>query len=106
MQNNKLTKIDGDLFKNNPNLEKIRLFFNHLQEFSFSAEMPVMTKLREIDLLNNWLTDLDVVTLLEKCPNLKIFDLSENKFSCERQQQIIAALNVTNVYFGLDDCVM
>lgn len=105
LQNNKLTEIDGNLFKHNPNLGRIYLNNNKLQEFSFSTEMPVMTKMEKIDLSNNELSDVDIETLLEKCPNLKEIKLDGNNFSCDRQLQIIDALKAKNVVYDITQCI-
>lgn len=102
---NKLSKIDENLFKNNLNLERISLSYNQLQEFSFSTEMPVMTKLTLIYLKENELTDVGVETLLEKCPYLHRIDLDDNKIACERQQQIIDALKARNTEHVFGKCV-
>lgn len=102
---NKLTQIDGWMFKNNPNLQEISINDNKLQNFWFSTEMPVMTKLQLIDLSYNQLLDLDVETLLEKCPNLKSLHLKSNQISCDRAQEITQALQMKKIEeFSVDKC--
>lgn len=96
LQYNELTNIDGNLFKNNPNLVRIALHHNKLQKFSFSAEMPVMTKLQLIHLDGNELSDIDIETLLEKSPNLTYLNLDSSKFPCDRHEQIIKRASEKN----------
>lgn len=102
LQENNLTKINESLFKNNPNLWEISLASNQLQEFSFLTEMPGM---RVINLGNNELSDVDVENLLEKCPNLEQIYLYGNKFSCDRQHQIITALDAKNIHSSFGACI-
>lgn len=105
LYHNKLTKIDGDLFKHNPKLLAIYLDHNKLQEFSFSCDMPILSKLQSIDLDGNELVDVGIEMLLEKCPNLNKIDLDENQFPCGRQRKIVEALMATSVLHFIGDCV-
>lgn len=97
LSQNEITTIDANLFKNNQNLNHIGLDTNKLEKFSFSTEMPIMKKLTTIYLSHNKLFEVDIETLLEKCPNLLHFWFDGNQFTCDRQKTIIGALDAKNI---------
>lgn len=101
LDDNKLTEIDESIFKNNPNLRIIYLNNNKLRIFSFLSEMPA---LRWIYLDNNDLYEVDIETLLEKCPVLEEIGLDRNKFPCDRQLNITEALKANNIKYKIGNC--
>lgn len=105
LESNKLTNIDGNLFRNNPNLEELYLNFNQLQMFSFSAETPVMKILKNVYLRSNELSEIDVMMLLKKGPHLKCIYLEGNKFACNRQNEIREILTSKEINNDLKKCV-
>lgn len=102
---NKLTQISGNLFRNNPNLEGLLFDHNQLNQFAFFIEIPISTKLKVINLSNNELEDVDIETMLEKCPNLEMIYFSGNKLSCGRILDIQGILKTKKgVDYWIGDC--
>lgn len=104
---NRLRALPSHLFTNNPHLKSVNLADNQLAVLSFLDEMPVLRNVTQINLASNKLSDVDVVTLIEKLPNLQTIDLGGSAFLCPRQQEIKTILkqhNVTQITIG--NCIL
>lgn len=99
---NRLVSFPSNLFEYNPQLKELLLAMNDLRELSYLDEMPVLEHLTTIDLSWNKLTDVDAAKLLEKFPNLRIIDLSDNDFCCARHQEIKDTLQQITRKHGQD----
>lgn len=92
---NNIREIPDDLFVNNTKLEILRLSHNHITRFQCNKSIIInynqltsvysegnFTKLKELDLSGNQLTEIDSVTP-RHFPVLKMLNISNNKFSVE-----------------------
>lgn len=102
LDNNKLTEIDVNLFKYSLKLEEIYIRSNMLQKISITTELPA---LRKVEIWNNSLSDIDVDTLLQKCPNLKWFHFDDNKIPCRLVNKIVLPLEVKSINYNSGKCI-
>lgn len=87
LNNNRITKIGKNLEQSLPNLERLILTNNYIQELSDIEPLTGLINLNTLSLLNNPLTKKDNYRLyvIHKLPGLKLLDFNKVKRS-EREQ--------------------
>lgn len=91
-QGTRLREIDGNMFVPTKKLEQLILGDNFLTKVEFD-HFPKLEKLEVLDLFANELVDLDEQDLLRKFPSLEEITLHNNLFDCDRLRSIIGALH-------------
>lgn len=87
LNNNRITKIAPNLDESIPNLERLVLTNNYIQELSDIDALSSLSNLRALSLLNNPITEKENYRyyVIHKLPQLKLLDFSKVKLK-ERQE--------------------